>query len=564
MHSRSDLRRYQVFFVDKIKQCFHPNPKLRLPGLILALEPGAGKTGTTLTALKDLLDSMTIRRALIVAPLLVAQTVWPAEIDEWEHLQGLTSTLLRVEEDDPDVTAAGDAAYAEALARLQEEFDTQREANILLGDGAGAARKRARQQEGKSPGQQAEVVRQAATAAAKDAKLAQLAQSDTEIHIINKEALRWLWDYFGRGARWPYDAIIIDDVREGRSGKKRVKPKKDGKKAPAEKQPLSRFGILAAARKHSMATIQLTGTPTPKSLADVWGLAYLIDRGRRLGSFKTPFFRDHFSLNQHFQPKEPKEGAFDKIMGKLKDIMFSLDPADLPQLPPYIVDPIRVKLPPEVLKAYRRFERQMVSEEYDVEAVNAGVLHGKLLQFANGSMYREDGADVWVHDVKIEALRALVERMNGVPLMVFYTYEFDVDRIMQAFPQAVRLRPENAVDTMRRWNADEIEVLVAHRASAGHGLNAQKGTGHMCEYGLTSDAELYLQALKRIFRSGRRTAVFNHVIIAEGTIDEDIFPDYLDPKIATQVRVMAAVQVSFGGATDVSLNEAEPLDLLAV
>lgn len=560
MHSRSDLRRYQVFFVDKIKQCFHPDPRRRLPGLILALEPGAGKTGTTLTALKDLHDSMTIRRTLIVAPLLVAQTVWPAEIDEWEHLQGLTWTLLRVEEDDPDVAAAGDAAYSEALARFQEEFDTQREANMLLGDGAGAARKRARTQSGKTPGQQAEAVRQTAVARAKDAKLAKLAQADTEIHIVNKEALRWLWDYFGRGARWPYDAIIIDDVREGRSGKKRVKPKKDGEKAPASKQPLSRFGILAAARKHSMATIQLTGTPTPKSLADVWGLAYLIDLGRRLGSFKTPFYRDHFSLNQHFQSKEPKEGAFDKIMGKLKDIMFSLDPADLPELPPYIVDPIRVKLPPEVLRAYRRFERQLVSEEYDVEAVNAGVAHGKKLQFANGSMFREDGESVWVHDAKLDALRELAQRMNGVPLLVLYTYTFDVERIMGAFPKAVLLRPENAVDTVRLWNEDKIELLLAHRASAGHGLNMQKGTGHMCEYGLTSDAELYLQALKRLARPGRRGAVINHVIIAEGTIDDEVFPDYLDPKIATQVRVMDAVKVSFGGG--VTEKVTDDIDLL--
>jgi len=233
--------------------------------------------------------------------------------------------------------------------------------------------------------------------------------------------------------------------------------------------------------------------------------------------------------------------AFHEIMDRVKDIMFSLDPEDMAPLPELVVDPIKVRLPTKVLEEYCRFERQMVSEEYDVEAVNGGVLHGKLLQYANGSMYQEDGNDVHVHDEKLDALKDLVERMNGAPLLVAYTYQFDVQRICQAFPQAVVLTPENAVETKRLWNDDKIALLLAHRASAGHGLNLQKGTGHMCEYGLTSDAELYLQFLKRIRRPGRKTTVFNHVIIAEGTIDEDVFPMYLDPKIAVQDRILEAV-----------------------
>lgn len=542
---RSDLRKYQVFFVEKIKQCFDYDLGRRLPGLILALEPGAGKTGTVLTALYDLLTEMRVSKVLIVAPLLVAQTVWPAEMEEWEHLQALSWTLLRVEDDDPDTTAAGEAAYAEALARFQREFESLRDLNTLV-MGKGQARRTARREMGASPNERAEKIRQTAVAAAKDGKLRALAAQDTEIHIINKEALRWLWDHFGRGSRWPYDVIIIDDCREGRSGKKRTKRAKgDATTDKKVKAPLSRFGILAAARKHTMATIQLTGTPTPKSLADVWGLAYLIDLGKRLGPFQTAFNKRYFSLNDYWQPHKPLEGAFDSIMGKVRDIMFSLDPKDLPQLPPYIVDPIRVRLPDKVLREYRKFERTLISEEYDVEAVNRGVAHGKKLQFANGSMYQEDGAGVWIHDVKIEALKLLVERMNGVPLLVLYTFQFDVERIMSAFPEAVHLRPENAVATVKAWNQDKIPLLLAHRASAGHGLNMQKGTGHMCEYGLTTDAELYLQALKRILRSGRKTTVINHVIIAEGTIDEDVFPEYLDPKIETQIRVLEAVQVSF-------------------
>lgn len=540
---RSDLRVYQNFLVTKIKLACHPDRKKRLPGVIAALEPGAGKTGATLTALLDLLNDLTIRKTLIIAPLLVAQTTWPDEFDEWEHLQAISRTLLRVEEDDAEVTAIGDAVYAESLARYQAEFDLDREINQLVCMKPGEARKAARAAVGAAPSARAEQDRQTAVASAKEAKLRRLAETDTEIHIINKEALRWLWDYFGRGARWPYDIVVIDDVRETRSGKKRVKREKDDK--TKAKAPLSRFGIMAAMRKHVMATIVLTGTPTPKGLEDLWGLSYLIDLGERLLPFKTRFLKRWFHVDTRTFKAEPRDYAFKEIMPRVKDIMFSLDPKDYPQLPPYVVDPIRVKLPDDVLKRYRKFKREMIDAEADVEAVNAGVLHGKLLQFANGSMYREDGDDVFIHDLKIEALRALVERMNGVPLLVAYTYQFDVDRIMKAFPKAVHLRPENASRVVREWNEDKIELLLCHRASAGHGLNMQKGTGHMCEYGLTSDAELYLQFLKRIWRPGRKGTLFNHVIIAEGTIDEDIFPEYLDPKIALQERVMESVRVDF-------------------
>ena len=160
-------------------------------------------------------------------------------------------------------------------------------------------------------------------------------------------------------------------------------------------------------------------------------------------------------------------------------------------------------------------------------------------------MYRSDGNDVWVHDAKLEALKEIVEQLDGTPLLVAYDFEFDKERILRTFKDAVLLTPENSVQFKRDWNEDKIRIGLCHRASAGHGLSLQKGTGHMCEYGLTSDAELYIQFLKRIHRSGRKTTVFNHIIIAEGTIDEDVFPMYLDPKIGTQEEVLRRVQVSF-------------------
>ena len=557
--TEADLRGYQRRLIRKVERCFTPGPG-KLPGVILALEPGAGKTGLVLTAFRRLIDAGMVRKPLVVAPLLVAKTTWPDEIYEWEHLLGTTWTLLRAEDNDPEIVAVSDAVYAEALGRYQAEFDAE-VAEASRGNPSRSSalaivrarwEERARQFQGDverekkrklkaTPSDFAERERVAAVAEAKDAKLKRLAAEDTEIHIINKEALPWLWEHFRDGKDWPYDALVGDDLREFRSGKNRTKGGvSDQQKGPA---PLSRWGVMAKVRKHVTASVILTGTPTPKGLENMWGLTYLIDLGQRLGLNKTAFLKRWFDSNKYTYAVEPREGAFDQIMGRVQDIMFSIDPKEMGELPELITDPIRVKLPPKVLAAYKSFEREMVSEEYDVEAVNGGVLHGKLLQFANGSMYREDGEDVPIHDVKLAALEDLVAKLNGTPLLIAYTYQFDLQRICKAFPKAKVLTPENAVEFKRLWNQDKIEIGLAHRASAGHGLNMQKGTGHMCEYGLTSDAELYLQFLLRIRRPGRRTTVFNHVIIAEGTIDEDVYPMYLNPKIETQESILRRVQL---------------------
>lgn len=510
MRPRSDLRKAQLWAVDTLKRPWAIDPKDRLPGIILAWDMGAGKSGVVLTVVRDLLDQFVIRKVLIVAPLLVAQTTWPDEIEEWEHTKALTWTLIRVEEDDADVIAAGDRAYdTSRLAR--ESIDLRTKA------------------------------RQEAAARTKEAKLAGLAAEGTEIHIINKEAMPWLWEHFGDGKRWPYDLLVLDDVREAKSGKKRSRgSRKDGPKAKA---PLSRFGILARARKHVDTVFQLTGTPAPNGLRNLWGLAYLVDLGERLGNSKSAFEQRWFNSNRYSYEVTPRDHALGEITEKLKDIMFSLDPKDYPELPPIVSNIIKVRLPAEALKEYKRFEREMVSLQYDVEAVNKGVLHNKLLQFANGSMYQEDGEDVPIHDVKLQALERIVEETQGAPLLVAYSYHFDLARIRKKFPKAVVFNEGNPRETKKRWNDGKIGMLLCHPASAAHGNNLQFG-GHLAVwYGLTSDLELYLQFNKRLSRPGQTQTVWNHHIVAEGTIDEDILPFYLTPKEQTQDKVMQAVRV---------------------
>ena len=507
---RSNLRKYQRWAVAKIKGMF--TTEKHIPGLILAFDMGSGKTASVLTAVRDLLDVFEIEKVLVVAPVLVAKTVWPDEIEDWEHLQALSYTLLRVEDSDPDVLRAG----REAVRNRPNGMDT-REVTEL--------RNRAQMME-------------------KEAKMRRLVSEDTEIHIINKEALPWLWEHWG--SNWPYDLVVIDEASMMKNGEMRVKKKvvdpKTGKERTVQGD-LSRFGALCASRKHTVKVVELTGTPTPKGLQNLWGLAYYVDLGERLGRDMQAFLYRWFKQNQYSRKIEAQGHAFDEIMGKLKDIMFSIDPNDLDELPPMIDVPIHVKLPSEVLAEYKRFRRTFVTEEYDVEAVNAGVMHNKLLQAANGSLYNEDGEDVWVHDCKIDALKRIVEETDGAPLLVFYSYEFDLTRIQKFFPKAVVLNEHDPRKIVKQWNNGEIGMLLAHRASAGHGLNLQHGGYVLVQYGLTSDLELYLQANKRLLRPGQKERVWNYMVLCEGTIDTEILPKYLTPKAETQERVMEATRI---------------------
>lgn len=492
IRQRTDLRRYQRIFVNKIK---------RLPHLILALPMGSGKSATTLTAMLDLLDDRVVRRVLIIAPLQVAAATWPDEIEEWEHTAELDWTLIRAEDVDEDIVAARKDAY--------------RTARDLIGMASADAQKFA--------GRRATV--------AKEWKRVRLASTNSEVHIINREALPWLWDFFGKGKKWPYDMIVVDEASMFKNGQMRT-PKK----------ALTRFGVVAKARKFTERVVLLTGTPAPKGLQNLWGLAYIADLGERLGTSKHKFELRWFEKDFMGWNMEPKPKAQAQIMDRLSDIMFSLDEKDCVDLPPLNNIPVKVDLPRRVLAAYKDFEETLYSEVYDVEAVNKGVLHGKLLQFANGSMYNEDRQDVWIHDEKLEALENIVEEANGAPTLIAYSFKFDLKRILRRYKKATVFGQGDVRKQKAAWNRGEIDMMLAHPGSIGHGQNIAKGGNISVWYGLTPDLELYQQFNKRLHRSGQTLPVFNHHIIARGTYDEKLIP-LLTDRDATQSSIIESVRV---------------------
>lgn len=355
---------------------------------------------------------------------------------------------------------------------------------------------------------------------------------DADIWITNRENVVWLVRHFRR--EWPFDMVVLDELSSFKS--------------PSAK----RFRALRAVRPYIRRIVGLTATPAPNSLLDLWSQIYLLDQGARLGSlggYRARYFRQDWS-GYGF---EPLPGADQHIYRKLEDLCVSMRAQDWIGMPELIRRTVRVDLSREAANAYRRLEEEMLLPygdvpEESITATSAGVLAGKLLQLANGAVYDADGVAREIHGAKLDALEELVEAQSGNPLIVFYAYRHDLARIRQRIPWARVLDDERSI---RDWNAGRVPVLLAHPASAGHGLNLQAGGHQLAWFGLPWSLELYEQAIGRLWRQGQQHAVVAHHLIATGTIDEEVM-QVLDGKARRQTALLEAIRHRARGAAGVA------------
>ena len=453
MLDRSDLHEYQERGVKHIidnEYC------------ALFLDMGLGKTVTTLTAIKELLDNCIISNALVIAPKKVTQVTWSDEIRNWEHLHGLTISVI------------------DGTARQRRE--------------------------------------------------AMAAKAD--IYAVSRDNIVWLVTEHG-GVRLPYDMVVIDELSSFKN------------------HASKRFRAMRKVRKFIPRVVGLTGTPAPNGLIDLFAQMYLVDEGRRLGKTVTEY-RDRFfrpgkrngDIVYTYELKAPQDETEQQISDLISDITISMTAEDYLKMPDRIMLYDYVDLAPEVLAMYRDFEKEQILElinsDEPISAASAAALSNKLQQFANGAVYDAERNVRDIHDEKLDKLEEIVEAANGEPVLVAYSYRHDLERIMQklkAYGPVKLEKPEHIAD----WNAGKIPVLVTHPASAGHGLNLQKGGHNIVWFGNTWSLELYQQFNARLYRQGQGKPVAVHHIVARGTIDEKIIRS-LDGKRETQDGLMESIK----------------------
>ena len=348
-----------------------------------------------------------------------------------------------------------------------------------------------------------------------------------DIYIINRENVVWLVSHYK--SQFPFEMIVIDELSSFKSPK------------------AQRFKALRHVLPHIKRIVGLTGTPAPNGLIDLWSQLYLLDQGTSLGKRLTQFREKYFIPGRRNGPiiyEYKLKPASDKsIHLAISGICISMKSTDYLELPSRIDHYIKVRLDEGIMKKYRDFEETLMLEliqGQEITAVNAAVLSGKLRQFANGAIYDESHNYIALHTAKLEALKELVEQANGNPVLIFYEFRHDLSRILET------LQPWNPEtfgnDTMKRWNNKEIQVLLAHPASAGHGLNLQYGGNTVIWFGTDWSLELYQQANARLHRQGQSRPVNVYHLITENTIDEDVIKS-LASKSSGQESLMKAIKV---------------------
>ena len=458
MLHRKDMRAYQARLVWFIRE--HMN-------CALWVDMGLGKTVSTLTALSDLLDSFDVNKILVVGPKRVVRKTWTDEINDWSHLNHLTTSVV-----------------------------------------LGTAKQR----------------------------LAAL-DVDADIHLINRENLTWLYDQFVKGTGkkqrlirpFPWDTVVLDESQSFKN------------------QSSQRWKALRRLRKFYDRCIQLTGTPAPNGYQDLWAQMALLDRGERLGWAESDFKRRWMDAPSRYSPNQKSvikgDWAFRQIEEAVSDIVISMDAEDYMDLPPVMYNAVNVTLSGKEMNAYKEMERDFIMElEGEViTAVNAGVLAGKLLQLANGAIYYDDKGNYQAfHSRKLEATQELLDDINA-PVILAYNYKSDLARLQEMLGPWAKRNKKNVVVMKTKededaWDRGEIDILLMHPASGGHGLNLHKCK---CEtiilFGLNWSLELYQQLNARLAGGHRRIGknVIIHHIIAEGTVDERVMAR-LEEKECTQ------------------------------
>lgn len=339
---------------------------------------------------------------------------------------------------------------------------------------------------------------------------------DASVYTMNYENLPWLVRTVGQKG-WPFKTVVADESTR----LKNFRTMQGGKRS----QALSKVAWLPQVQRW----INLTGTPSPNGLQDLWGQTWFIDRGERLGRSYKAYMERWFHKDFDGHGVKALEWAQAQIHERLSDVCVTIDPGDWIDIPEPIRTTVPVELPAKARRMYREMERQMYLQirEHEIEAVHAAARTIKCLQLANGAIYLNEARTLWesVHNAKIEALESIVEEAAGAPVLVAYHFKTDLERLQAAFPQG-RVFDANPA-TEDAWNEGRIPVMFIHPASGGHGVNLQYGGNILAFFGHWWDMEQRDQVIERLgpmrqWQAGTGRSVYLYDIVAEDTVDEDV------------------------------------------
>lgn len=354
-------------------------------------------------------------------------------------------------------------------------------------------------------------------------------EAEADVYVINRDNVTWLVNYCCNTLRcWPFDSVVVDE-------------------SSSFKNPQSRrFKSLRKMTPQIRRMVLLTGTPSPNGLMDLWAQINLLDSGKRLGRTLSMYRQQYFRPGKHnghvvFE-WVPKAGSRERITEAISDICLSMQAEDYLEMPDLIQAGVTIALADDEMKGYQEFEKEqlMQVDEAQIEAVTAAALTNKLLQYSGGAVYDSDHEWHKVGDSKMEALQSLLEATEE-PVLVFYQYQHEKERILADFGNYQPVLFNGEPNILKKWNNQEIRLLLCHPASVAYGLNMQEGGRTIVWYTPTWNLELYQQANARLYRQGQDKPVLLYHIVATGTMDERVM-DALSGKGDCQTALLRRIK----------------------
>jgi|19_taG_2_1085344.scaffolds.fasta_scaffold00082_27 SNF2 family DNA or RNA helicase len=352
-----------------------------------------------------------------------------------------------------------------------------------------------------------------------------------DVYLINPEGLKWLLTKENTRFLSHCEMLVIDESTK------------------FKRTSTARFKLI----KKWLASFQrryiLTGSPIPNGIMDIFGQIYILDCGVALGRYVSHFRNKYFDQSYSGYDWTPRTGSYEAILDKVHHLLLRMDAKDWLDMPTLHINVIKVEMPEVAKRYYRELEVAFISviKGEEVTAVNAAAASTKLRQLTNGAVYTPDGDVVMAHDAKLEALKDLIEELSGKPLLVFYQWKHDITRIREALGYEVPyigggVSADRSGSLCQSFNMGDLPVLLAHPASAGHGLNLQEISNHVAFFGPTWDLELNDQGLKRVWRQGNPNEhVVIHYLVCKDTIDEVVL-GVLRGKDRTQSNLLSALK----------------------
>jgi hypothetical protein len=336
-----------------------------------------------------------------------------------------------------------------------------------------------------------------------------------DLYVCNYELVQWLTGLWPQ-ERWPFKIVIADECS-------RLKGFRLSKGTV-------RSSALADVAQYTGRWWNLTGTPAPNGLQDLWGQMYFVDFGERLKRSYTAFSEAYLMENRYTRKIVLQSGAAEAIQEAVKDVLVAYRAEDWLDITQPQLLPVEFELPPAVRAQYKQMEKDFFLEVNDaqIEAGTAAIKSSKLLQICAGSIIdTETEVTHAVHECRLEALDDVLDQIEPEPLLISYWWKSDPPRILAHLKKrkiAARLYSgkQDEVD----WNARKFRVMLLQEQSA-FGLNLHEPCRDMMHYSYIWNAELWTQMVERVgparqAQAGKKAAVRVWYAIAKGTVDGDV------------------------------------------